>query len=227
MSDLRVGCAGFPVDPDEYVGQLSYVELAGSCDAPPTTDEATALRRRAAGDLDVGLVCWQVVTHPKAHGSYRAQGGEIPDHASIGHFARSRWTDEAWERMDTLSRALRSPVVVLRTPPSFRKTTANATAIENFVAHAERPGLAIAWEWAPTWPAADAIALCERLDLIPGATTSAIPETDRVYFRFTSRRAPAESALERLAKSLRGRSGFVVFDSSTSWEDARRFAKIL
>jgi uncharacterized protein YecE (DUF72 family) len=228
VSDLQVGCAGFPVDPDEYAGQLGFVEMTGSFDRPPSIEEASALTRRAPGGLAVGLVCWQVVTHPKAHPAYRADGGEIPDHAAIGHFARSRWTDEAWERMDTLARAIRSPVVLLRTPPSFRKTAANALAIENFVAHAERPGLSLAWEWGPTWPEAAALTLCERLDLIPSGTTTAIPASDRVYLRVASgRRATTEAGLEKVAKSVRGRQGYVVFESPTAWEDARRFAKLL
>jgi uncharacterized protein YecE (DUF72 family) len=225
---LLVGCAGFPVDPDEYAGQLSFVEMTGSFDKPPAVDEASALTRRAPGGLAVGLVCWQVVTHPKAHAVYRADGGEIPDHAAIGHFARSRWTDEAWERMDALARAIRSPVVLLRTPPSFRKTAANATAIENFIAHAERPGLAIAWEWAPTWPSAAALELCERLDLIPSGTASAIPQSDRLYLRVSSGRRPTtEAGLSKIAKAVEGKEGFVVFESPTAWEDARRFAKLL
>lgn len=228
MSGLAVGCAGFPVDPDDYAGQLGFVEMTNSFERPPSIEEAGALTRRAPGGLSVGLVCWQVVTHPKAHAAYRADGGEIPDHAAIGHFARSRWTDEAWERMDALARGIRSPVVLLRTPPSFRKTAANALAIENFVAHAERPGLSLAWEWAQTWSDAAALALCERLDLIPSGTAPAIPAADRVYLRVASGKRPTtEAGLEKIAKAVRGREGYVVFDSPTSWEDARRFAKLL
>lgn len=224
---LMVGCAGLPVSPDEYAGQLSFVELTDSFDLPPGIEEAAALKRRAAGDLALGLVCWQVVTHPRSHEAYRSSGGEIPDHAAVGHFARSRWTDEAWERMDTLARAVRSPVILMRTPQSFRKTAANATAIENFVAHAERPGLSLAWEWSPAWPAADALALCERLDLIPSGAGDGLPASDRVYVRVAGRRAPSEAVLAKLAKALHGRSGYVVFDSKSAWEDARRFAKLL
>lgn len=228
MSELLVGCAGFPVDPDEYAGQLAFVEMTETFERPPAIEDTKARTGRAPGGLAVGLVCWQVVTHPKAHDVYRADGGEIPDHAAIGHFARSRWTDEAWDRMDALARAIRSPVVLLRTPSSFRKTSANALALENFVAHAERPGLSLAWEWGETWPEAAALQLCERLDLIPAGTAASVPRSDRIYLRVSSGRKPTtEAGLTKIAKAVQGKQGYVVFESPTSWEDARRFAKIL
>lgn len=232
MSVVRVGCAGFPVDPAEYATQLSYVEIGESFHEGPGLDQAKAALERVAGDLAVGLVASKVITHPRRDPVYKIPGPDVPDHAAVGHFTRSRWTDEAWERTDALVRALKAKVVVLRTPASFRKTAANALALENFIAHAERPGLDFAWDHGGAWPDAEVRAVCGRLGLLPvaEATGKALPDGD-VYVRYgggaSRRSSPTEAAMGKVAASLKGRDGFVVFANNACWEDARRLAKAL
>lgn len=228
-----VGCAGFPVDAAEYAGQLDFVEIQDTFLEPPEADQARAWRRVAAGELALSLVAWQVITHPRSTAEYRRMRTQIPEHAAVGHFARSRWTDEAWQRMDALARAVKAPVIVFRTPPSFKRTRENATALENFVAHAQRPGLSFAWEWEASWPEAPAMEFCERTGIMPvvDPTGRPVPEGDQVYLRVlggrSGRASPDDDELERLAEGLRGRTGHVVFSNASAWEDARRLAKLL
>ena len=223
-----VGCAGFPVDPDEYASQLSFVEIQESFVNPPDIAEAKALWGRVAGDLKPAFVAWQVITHPRSHAGYKVMGGLIPEHAAVGHFVRSRWTDEAWERMDSLARAVRAPVILFRTPPGFRRTKANITQFENFIAHAQRPSLSLAWEW-DGWPPGDALAMCERIGLVPAVDpfATAVPPGDEIYLRIKTKGSPSDAKLEKLASQIRGREGCVVFANGSAWEDARRLAKLL
>lgn len=229
---ISVGCAGFPVGAAEYSSQLDFVEIQETFLEPPDPGEAPSWSHGVAGELVTSLVAWQVITHPRSTGEYRRMRTEIPDHAAVGHFARSRWTDEAWQRMDALARTVRAPVIVFRTPPSFRRTQQNATALENFVAHAQRPGLSFAWDWGASWSAEHALEFCERTGMIPvvDPTAQRIPEGD-VYLRVlggrSGRTAPTEAALEKLAESVRARTGHIVFANVTAWEDARRLAKLL
>lgn len=230
MSNLHIGCAGFPVEPSEYATQLPYVEIQETFHEGPELDQVKKSLERVAGDLTIGLVASKVITHPRRHAVYKKPGPDVPDHAAVGHFTRSRWTDEAWERTDALLRALRAAVVVLRTPPSFKKTAANALALENFIAHAERPGLEIAWDHGGTWPEADAVAVAERLGLlIVREMGEATPPEGEVYVRYAGgargKTSPTESAIAKVAGSLAGRSGFAVFSNASAWEDARRLAK--
>ncbi|MHB8513744.1 MAG: DUF72 domain-containing protein, partial [Actinomycetota bacterium] len=186
MSQMLVGCAGFAVDPTEYSTQLGFVEIQESFHEGATLDKVRRTIERVAGDLALGLVASKVITHPRKDPVYKVPGPDVPDHAAVGHFTRSRWTDEAWERTDAMVRALKAKVVLLRTPPSFKKTAANALALEHFVAHAARPGLEIAWEYSSGWPESDALATCERLGLIPVVDLNAksFPPGD-LYARFT------------------------------------------
>ena len=230
MSDLHIGCAGFPVEPSEYATQLPYVEIQETFHEGPDLAQMKRDLERVAGDLAIGLVASKVITHPRRHAVYKKAGPDVPDHAAVGHFTRSRWTDEAWERTDLLIRALRAAVVVLRTPPSFKKTAANALALENFIAHAERPGLEIAWDHGGEWPDADAAVVAERLGLlIVRDLTDKAPPAGEVYMRYTGgatgKTSPTEAAVAKAAGALSGRTGFVAFSNTTAWEDARRLAK--
>lgn len=222
---LAVGCAGFPVNHAEYASELDFVEVQDTFEEPPDPAQLPAEFRE---DLTRSLVAWQVITHPrKAHRGMRT---EIPTHAAVGHFTRSRWTDEAWQRMDALARAVGADAIVLRTPPSFTPTADHIQCLENFVANAGRPGQQLVWDWAPPWPAAQAFAVCERLDLLPAVdpTAGPIPDDEIVYLRVNRKRGPMpESAMARVADETRGRTGFVVFSGPAAWEDARRFKKML
>lgn len=229
MTALNVGCAGFPVEPAEYATQLPYVEIQETFHEGPDLDAVIKDLERVAGDLRIGLVASKVITHPRKDAVYKKPGPDVPDHAAVGHFTRSRWTDEAWERMDVLVRSLRAAVVVLRTPPSFKKTAANALALENFIAHAERPGLEIVWDHGGTWPDADAAEVAQRLGLVIASDlTGTIPDGE-VYavFRGGAKGSTSlsDAASAKAAKKLSGRNGFVVFANKSCWEDARRFSK--
>lgn len=229
MTGLNVGCAGFPVEPAEYATQLPYVEIQETFHEGPGLDAVRRDLERVAGDLRIGLVASKVITHPRRDAVYKKPGPDVPDHAAVGHFTRSRWTDEAWERMDVLIRSLRAAIVVLRTPPTFKKTATNALALENFIAHAERPGLEIVWDHGGAWPAADATAVAERLGLVLASDLSAPLPDGEVYVRYTGgakgKTSPTDGVVAKSAKQLAGREGFVVFSNGTCWEDARRFAK--
>lgn len=227
----QIGCAGYPVDPIEYATELSFVEVQETFDEPPPPEEAARLT--AGTEVACSLVAWQVITHPRTAPSYRNLRSDIPEHAAVGHFARSRWTDEAWGRMDAVARSLKARAVVFRTPESFTRGEEHALRLENFVAHAQRPGLVLAWEWSGGWGAADALALCERLGIVPvvDPLERPIPDGEPVYLRVkggrNGRASAPEGKLAALADRLRGRAGYVVFSNKQAWEDARRLAKML
>lgn len=196
----------------------------------PVPDEVRAL---AAGRA-VTLIAWHVLTHRRSDPRYRGMATQIPEHAAVGHFERSRWTDEAWERTDALARATGAQAVVLQTPVSFRSSAEHATRLENFVAQATRPDLALAWEWQPvSWPDRRALELCDRIGLMPvvDPTEGGVPESEFVYLRFrggpSGRRALRDDDLKKVALAARDRIGWVVFSNATAEQDAERFAAML
>jgi hypothetical protein len=207
----------------------THVELGGFAELP--TPEQVRAR---AGDRTITMIGWHVLTHRRGDPRYEQMSDPPPAHAAVGHFERSRWTDEAWAAIDDLSRATDAMAVVFRTPPTFKATTEHATRLENFVAHGTRPGLAIGWEWAPrSWPAPKALTLCDRIGAVPvvDPTESDIPPGELIYLRFkggtSGRKALRDDDLKKVALEARDRIGWVVFSNASAAEDAERFSQMI
>ena len=194
---------------------------------------AKDVRAAAGKGTSVALIASHVLTHRRSDPRYRAMASPPPEHAAVGHFERSRWTDEAWADTDQLARALEAKAVLLQTPPSFKASAEHATRLENFVAHAMRPRIALAWEWLKgSWPDQKALDLCDRIGAIPvvDPLTAPIPETEFVYLRLGrpgSKRQINDDDLKDVALRVRDRSGWVVFSNPGGAADARRLLDML
>jgi len=222
---VGVGCV-----PGQQAPAVDVLEIGPDlCDLPEPTDV-----KELAGDRGVTLIAWHVLTHRRSDPRYKRMSGPPPEHAAVGHFERSRWTDDAWDATDALARAVDAQAAVLQTPASFKPTAEHATRLENFVAHAMRPGLALAWEWAPgSWPHAKALALCEEIGAVPviDPAENPVPDGEFVYCRFrggsTGKKALDDDDLKTAALTLRDRIGWVIFSNATADQDAARFAAMI
>ncbi len=191
--------------------------------------------KSSAGDRTLTLIGWHVLTHRRSDPRYKKMKSPPPEHAAVGHFERSRWTDEAWEQLDALARAVEAQAIVFQTPASFKASAEHATRLENFVAHASRPGLALAWEWAKgSWPDRKALELCERIGavaVVDPSTTNTIPDGEFVYLRFrggaSGRAQIKDDDLKKAALAARDRIGWVIFTNNTAVRDAGRFAEMV
>lgn len=225
--------------PDEL-----FVGVSATIDDPPDTahleigdyvELPSAARLNELGKVHtLTLAGWHVLTHPRTDPRYALMADPPPDHAAVGHFERSRWTDEAWEQLDRITRATDVMAVVFDTPASFKRSEDHAIRLENFVAHGARPGLSIGWEPARgSWPAKDMLELCDRIGAVPvvDPTESPIPEGEYVYLRFTGgksgRKVLKDDDLKSVALEARDRLGWVVFSNATALEDAERFRAML
>lgn len=224
---MCVGVAG----PATAPSALPFVEIVETFESCPTAEESAGWRRPGR---TFGVVASQLITHPRSGPSARSTGAAIPEHAAVGHFTHSRWTDEAWARTDAAARALDAPVILFRTPASFRATAEHEERLENFVALAARAGLTLAWEWAPrSWPDARAIAFAEHLCIAAAVdpTERAAPSDEVVYLRVTGgaggKRSPSDDDMKRIWSEVNGRCGWVVFANATAEQDAQRLAALL
>lgn len=221
---------GTSCSPGEDAPDVELLEIGPDLCDLPTPKEVKAL----AGGRGITLIASPVITHRRSDPRYKKMKTPPPEHAAVGHFERSRWTDEAWEATDTLARAVDAQAAVLQTPPTFKPSVEHATRLENFVAHAMRPGLALAWEWAPgSWPLRKALELCERIGALPvlDPTEHAIPEAEFAYVRFrggrSGRKVLDDDDLKQAALALRDRPGWAIFTNNSAVDDARRFADML
>lgn len=212
------------------VPAADHLEIGSDfCDLPTAPQV-----REMVGEATVSLVAWHVITHRRSDPRYKGMADPPPDHAAVGHFERSRWTDEAWEQTDKLARALSAKAVILQTPASMKATAEHSTRLENFVAHAARPGLVIAWEAEPgSWPEKKALELAERVDVMPVVDPihSKIPDTEYVYLRFrggkSGRAVLKDDDLKKVALEIRDRIGWVIFSNNSAVQDLQRFTHML
>lgn len=212
--------------------ELDTVEFGHDLIDLPTPAEV----RAKYGNRSLAMVGWHVLTHRRTDPRYKKMADPPPEHAAVGHFERSRWTDEAWEHLDRFARATDVQAIVFQTPPTFKASAEHAMRLENFVAHASRPGLALCWEWPKgAWPERKALDLCERIGATPvidPAVSSAIPEEGEfVYIRFkggaSGRAAIKDDDLKKTALAVRDRIGWVMFANQHPARDAARFEEML
>jgi hypothetical protein len=207
-----------------------HIEISDYAELP----DAKGILGFTGQDRALTMLGWHVLTHKRNHPRYEGMVDPPPAHAAVGHFDRSRWTDEAWEQLDALARATDVMAVVFQTPATFKAGEEHATRLENFVAHGMRPGLALAWEWAPrAWPTAKALELCDRIGAIPvlDPTEHPVPDGELVYLRFRGgskgRTVLRDDDLKKVALEVRDRIGWVVFSNATGAIDAERFAQMI
>ena len=220
---------GVPVSLSGPEPETELAEVgADFCDLPSAAQVRSAVGKSAS----ITLIASHVITHRRSDPRYKGMSDGPPEHAAVGHFERSRWTDEAWERTDGLASALDAQAVVLQTPASFKASAEHATRLENFLAHAMRPRVAIAWEWAKgSWPDRKAIDLCERIGAVAAIdpNTTPIPDGEFVYLRMgtAARRPLRDDDLKEVALAVRDLMGWVVFSNKQGTEDALRFQQML
>ncbi|MBI4728622.1 MAG: DUF72 domain-containing protein [Acidobacteria bacterium] len=224
---LLVGIAGSATQPT----RLPLVEIQDTFEDLPPIEEAARWRRSRRS---YSIVAWQVITHPRSSPSYRKLRSPIPEHAAVGLFTHSRWTDEAREQTKAFARALGARAVLLRTPPAFRATPEHEARLENFVALASGPDMTVAWEWAPrSWAPERALGLADRLGIAAAVDPlgGPVPASDPVYVRVTDAstggRPLDEASAKRIRGEVQGRRGWVVFATAAAEDDALRLADLL
>ncbi|MFN2613898.1 MAG: hypothetical protein ABR552_03655 [Actinomycetota bacterium] len=193
-----------------------------------------AIRAEVGRDRTLSMIASPILTHRRNDPRYKLMKEAPPEHAAVGHFERSRWTDEAWEHCNDVARGLDAGAAVFQTPVTFKANTEHATRLENFVAHAMRPGLVLAWEWAKgSWPDRKAMELCDRIGAIPvvDPTEREIPEAEYVYLRVrggaSGRATIKDDDLKKIALCTRDRLGWIIFSNKTGASDAARLLAML
>jgi uncharacterized protein YecE (DUF72 family) len=231
---IVVGCSGFPVARASYWRELEAVEVQQTFYDPPSPDTAARWRAEAPPGARFAIKVWQLVTHPASSPTYRRLRRPLPAAAreAVGWLRLNRFTREAWARTLAVAGACRAEVLVLQTPPSFGPDAARN--LERFLAAVPRDGLAVAWEWRGSWKREEALALCQRLDLVPALDPflQETPGAGPCYLRLHGgpgyRHRFTEDELAWLAGRLPRRGAvWVMFNNLSMWDDARAFRQLL
>ncbi|MFB6310798.1 MAG: DUF72 domain-containing protein [Salinirussus sp.] len=186
MGDIAVGTCGYTYYDapdgwqDTYESKLAaYADAHGCVELNRTfyslPQVSTAERwRREADSVDESftflLKGWQALTHPISSPTWRDYEDELEEEQrdDVGYLQPNSTVLAAWRETNRRATALRAPVVLIQTPPSFDCTDEHATTLRAFVEHIDRDGVELAWEPRGTWlEHPDRVeALCTELGLI-------------------------------------------------------------
>jgi len=238
MTDVRVGCCGWPEARSSYYQHFSLVELQDTFYQLPSLHLAAKWRQEAPEHFRFTMKAWQLITHPPSSPTYRRLKQPLAeqDRTACGFFQPSEQVWKAWQQTAAVAAALRAEVIVFQCPASFRPEPRNITNLEQFFARVQRGGWQLAWEPRGAWPAETIRALCRAYDLIHCVDPfQARPLYGAViYFRLHGRGGYryqySDEELRWLAEMLEqqsdARAAYVLFNNVFMKQDALRFLSL-
>jgi len=233
---LQVGCSGFPVARARYFRAFNAVELQSTFYEPPSLGSLRRLREEAPEDFVFTLKAWQLITHEPKSPTYRRLRHPIPQGKAhlYGAFRPTQEVLGAWQRTLEAAQTLRVAAVLFQSPRSFRPSEENLNNMERFFQGIDRPkGLLLAFE-PRGWEEPVATDVCRRLGLIhcvDPLREGYLPRGRPLYLRlhgiggYAYKYSPQE--LKRLAQMLKTEEGFVFFNNTHMFEDAKALKTLL
>ena len=227
MSQIKVGCCGFPKARKKYFEQFKLVEIQQTFYKPPPTETARRWRDEAPQDFEFSLKAWQVITHHPSSPTYSKAGLQIPigKEKNYGFFNPSEETSEAWARTRDVAQALKAKVVVFQCPATFTPSAENIENMKHFFTNIDREDFIFVWEPRGGWSDAVITEICQDLGLIHcvNPLEKAATWGEIRYFRLHGgrnyRHQYTDEELKRL-RELTGNEVYVLFNNLSMYNDA-------
>jgi len=150
---LRIGCCGFPYSRKKYYKAFDTVEVQQTFYDPPSTQTLHKWRTEAPDNFKFTIKAWQAISHSPRSPTWRRIRRKLP--GSPEAYGLLKLTNEnkwAWEITLEAAHALRAPIIVIQTPPSFNYNNDNAKRAQEFLSWAaQTTDTIIAWEPRGTW----------------------------------------------------------------------------
>lgn len=231
---LKVGCCGFPVALDRYFREMSVVEIQASFYRQIGEQQARNWRDKAPESFEFILKAPQCVTHPPKSPTYRRSHLTPEERRECGFFRLSEVVKREMDTFLTRAEALRAHKFLFQTPPSFKPTPENLSAMEEFFRHYRGAGLFL---WEPRgeeWSPEIIEDTCQRLDLIHA--TDPLLEGPQLWGDFTYFRLHGslktyrhDYSLEEMeiVLDLAGEEGYIMFNNDKMWKNALELKRLI
>ena len=222
---IRVGCCGFPTSMKKYFERFGLVELNSTFYQYPRMRTVEGWREKAPEKFEF----------------------TVKAHQDISHKARLRVEERslrAFEQMKQICKKLRSKIMLIQTPGSFRPDKLDD--VEKFFETVDREGLVLAWETrGPMWEKPDVREklgrVLERLDVTHVTDPFRVLPVytgDVAYFRLHGLGERmyyyqySDLELRRLKELVipyerDGKTVYVLFNNLAMFEDGLRFMEYL
>ncbi|MCS7223129.1 MAG: DUF72 domain-containing protein [Armatimonadetes bacterium] len=244
MSQVRqqrvlIGCCGFPVKRSQYYRQFPVVEIQQTFYQPPQKETVKRWRVEAPDDFLFTVKAWQLITHPPTSPTYRRLKKPLSDKEKreAGHLQLTDTVLRAWDETVAIAQILRSPIILIQTPSSFRPQQENLDRLRKLIPILQQSRMVIAWEPRGDWSADQIEALCRELHLLPagdpfGPYRSPLLSTPTRYFRLHGitgyRYRFTDSDLSQLSSWFHNASTvYCLFNNVGMWEDATKMRERL
>ncbi|HET9426467.1 MAG TPA: DUF72 domain-containing protein [Gemmatimonadaceae bacterium] len=232
MNEARLGLCGFTIGAAQYYRRFNVLEVQQTFYDPPAPETLRRWRDAAPPDFEFTMKAWQVITHLGTSRTYRRLKSPFSDtaRAEAGGFRLNDTTRSAYRVTLEARELLRATAILFQCPPSFRPTDANASAMREFFAAADRPeGVRYLWEPRGKWPDELIADLCRDCRLIhavdPFIRPSVTPELTywRLHGNGSHYAAYKDEELDRLIDWLPASTTYVMFNNIPRVKDSARF----
>ncbi len=191
-------------------------------------------RNEAPEDFEFVLKAFQFITHPANSPTYkRARHIENLKLDNLGNFKISEEVFKCFEVLTEYAEILKARVIIFQSPPGFRPEAQNIVNMKNFFNKIDRKDFILGWESRGRWQAEEAEKICKELNLIDVVDPFLRASTCGKIFYYRLHGGEgyihefSDEELFNLADKVENKSGYVMFNNISSFDDAQRFLKFL
>ena len=238
MKVVKVGCCGFPVSMKKYYNEFKVVEIQSTFYKLPRESTVEKWRKEAPKDFEFTLKAFQGITHDINSPTWRKSG--IKDYkdlaGKVGYLRPTKEVYDFWEKMKEIAKILRSSVIILQLPRSFRDTEENIKNTDEFFSSIERGDIRIGIELRG-WSEENIKRLCENYGLIDVVDTMVrlpLSESEVLYFRLHGKyegtkivysHKYTEDEIKKITlviQTIDVKEYYVMFNNKYMYEDAKK-----
>lgn len=243
VTQVRVGCCGFPQALARYAKTFPVVEVQQTFYQPPQPKTLGKWRTQVPAEFEFTLKAWQLITHESSSPTYRRLRDKLTEQQrrEVGAFRVNSTVMAAWHRTLACARALGSRVVLFQCPARFTPTGENKSNLRAFFGEVMRvlraqpraEEFTFVWEPRGEWKPGEVRDLCAELGLLHGVDPYQQPTTTaglgyfRLHGRTGYRYRYTDDDLAHLLEWARAfLRCYVLFNNLSMLEDARRFQQL-
>jgi len=231
---IKIGCCGFPVARKRYYRIFKVVEVQLTFYDFVDTEILKRWRDEAPEDFEFVLKAFQFITHPANSPTYkRARHIENLNLKNLGNFQPTREVLKCYEILKDYATILKTKIIIFQSPPGFKPERKNIKNMKNFFNKIDRKDFILGWESRGRWRAEEVEKICQELGLVdvvdPFLRASTCGEI--FYYRLHGGEGYihefSDEELSNLADKVENKSGYVMFNNISSFDDAQRFLEVL
>lgn len=234
---IKVGCCGTSgLSLKEYSKRYRVLEVQRSFYELLGEDLGKKWRDSVPPDFEFTIKVFQGVTHPAESPTWRRSVKVLQgiDPRDVGMLKRTSFVKMCWDKSINFAKALKSKVIVIQLPPSYKYNEKNFNGIKSFFKFVE-PEITCAIEFRhDSWlnKLTDVTDLLKSWDIIivSDPLKFNVPAQKTQYFRLHGmngfvnyRHVYTDEEIDKLAKETRKYAAYVLFNNLSMLKDADRF----